>query len=138
MKALKKIFTVSLFMMLFSMTSYSQNSSLNFTIESQDIEFEEELLGLQSTLIIKGDEFIWTQHINNREHSSTYKIIKTDENWDSNNSTGRIEYLLDLNGFQSALIITGSTDKLEVVLMTNTDNVQSESYSFQHNTITFN
>lgn len=124
--------------MVFSLSVFGQSQSLKFTLQSNDIEIEGSKTGVKSTIIKQGNQLFWTQHIDDREMTSTYKIKEKNENWNKENSQGELEYVLDENGYQSTLTISGDSNGISIILSSVESNGQKEDFVFKINTITYN
>lgn len=137
MQNIKHLIVCSLLLM-FSVSVFAQSEDLNFTLQSNSIEIDGDLIDIASILKKEGNQFIWTQQIGGNDAISTYNITDKIENWDKDNSVGSIEYSLETNGYQSTLSISGDTNGVLVTLSSTTSNGQIETLAFNISTITYN
>lgn len=137
MQNIKHIIVCSLLLM-FGASVFAQTEDLNFTLQSSSIEMDGDSTNIESILKKEGNQFVWTQQIGENESISTYTIIDSTENWDIDNSTGTIEYTLEINGYQNTLSISGDSNGVSVALSSATSNGQIETLVFNISTVSYN
>ncbi len=137
MQYIKHIIICSMLLM-FSTTALGQSETLNFTLESNSVELDGDNIALESNLVKTGDQFVWSQENSGNAISTTYVITNKVENWNTETSTGSIEYTLENNGYQSTLTINGTSNGVSAILSSVTSNGQTENLVFNISTTTYN
>ena len=137
MQNIKHLLTGSLLILL-SLSAFSQSQSLNFTIQSNSVEIDGDIIEMQSNMVKLDNELVWTQQLDGNELKTTYTITNETENWNKGNSQGEVVYALEINGYQNTLTITGDSNGVSAILSTVKSNGQNENYVFNISTITYN
>jgi len=123
---------------MFATSASAQSTDLNFSLQSSSIQMDGESTPIGSIMTKEGNQFVWSQQIGENESVSTYNIVNKLENWDKNNSSGSIEYTLEINEFESVLTITGDDSSVSVTLSSINANGQIETLSFNISNVTYN
>ncbi|MGB3151619.1 MAG: hypothetical protein WBB27_13250 [Maribacter sp.] len=123
--------------LLSSVLSFSQGQGLEWQAESNILLSNETEVMLTSNLTKQGSVFTWEQIGYNTSETITFNVSSTTGNWNAQNSTGELNYVLNSTETTATLTLDGNQDGVIAILIINGENAATtNSYTFYIETLT--
>jgi len=130
---------IVLIILLFGMLQLqAQDTTLNFTLESDVVNIAGYDTALKSTIIKSDGNIILTQYSSDAKNETKFNIINSSGDWNQDTSIGSIIYSMAIDDFQCNLTLLGQESGISVILNLRTPNLQYDEYKFIIRDITYN
>lgn len=122
----------------FSNLALAQNNTPLFTLECNTVFTQGQERDISSSLSITNTTLSWKQTNAEIVDTNIFSIDNISGAWDTNNSTGDINYQLNSEGYLAQLNVTGNSEGITATLILTISEVQQEEYLFSVQNIIYN
>ncbi|PQV47451.1 hypothetical protein CLV33_107240 [Jejuia pallidilutea] len=126
-----------IFILAFSIYANSQNQTIDFTLNSNSLIIDEEVVNIESSIVKEGKSLIWTQTLKEAKRSVNFIITDESENWDPDTSLGDITYIVVIDDIKGSMTISGEENETKAVLVLNVPEIGTETTLFTIQSISY-
>lgn len=123
--------------MLFNLTSPAQNATVDFRVDSNQINISGVDVPILSTILKSGDIITWNQENQGNSATTNFEIQSFTGSWDDASSTGDITYILDSEGFPCTLRLFTIDSNVILIMTFQPGDDNQQIFKFLNNSITY-
>jgi hypothetical protein len=122
--------------LLVSLSSHTQTETIDWSAESLFVTINGTDVDIVSNFTKQGSTIIWKQvNNNNITQNSIFNIVSSTNTWNMEDATGTLNYVLDLEGTEVTLNVTGTTEGIQLALIIYTDTASPNEMIFLINNL---
>lgn len=131
-----RFYLLTLCFVMATLMSFSQNPHIEWSAQSDLINANGVNVTLASSISKQNTTITWQQVSNNATQTSTFTILSVSGIWDSQSSTGEINYSISSDGTEGNFKLLGNAEGITATLSFYESGVVTDTYIFQLNSIT--